>query len=288
MSSMSNLKMIRGGWWVMVIALCASVQGADPTALSDQKAKVSYGIGMNLGMQWRQQEVPIDPDILMQGMRDAMDGKETLMTEEEMRNTLMTFQNQHRAQQMEKRRVQGEKNLADGEKFLADNKGKPGVVTLPSGLQYKVIREGEGDSPAAHDQVSVNYRGTLIDGTEFDSSYKRGEPATFNVNGVIKGWTEALQLMKPGAKWELYIPAGLAYAERGSGAQIGPNSALIFEVELLSVKKQVLPPAPEPVTSDIIKVPSKEEMEKGAKIEVIKKEDLDKLLKEQQKTPEPK
>jgi FKBP-type peptidyl-prolyl cis-trans isomerase FklB len=286
---MNNLKWMRNGGWLIVLGLCASgLQAADNVDLTDQKAKVSYGIGMNLGMQWRQQEVPIDPDLLLQGMKDAMEGKTTLMTEEEMRNTLTAFQNQHRAQQMEKRKLQGEKNLADGEKFLAENKTKPGVVTLPSGLQYKVIAEGAGESPAAHDQVTVNYRGRLIDGTEFDSSYKRGEPATFGVSGVIKGWTEALQLMKPGAKWELYIPSALAYMERGSGAQIGPNSTLIFDVELVSVKKQEPPPAPEPVTSDIIKVPSKEEMEKGAKIEVIKKEDLDKLMKEQQKAPAPK
>jgi len=286
---MNNLKWMRSGGWLVVVGLCASgLEAADNVDLTDQKAKVSYGIGMNLGMQWRQQEVPIDPDVLMKGMKDAMEGNATLMTEEEMRNTLTAFQNQHRAQQMEKRKLQGEKNLTDGEKFLAENKTKPGVVTLPSGLQYKVIAEGAGDSPAAHDQVTVNYRGKLIDGTEFDSSYKRGEPATFGVSGVIKGWTEALQLMKPGAKWELYIPSALAYMERGSGAQIGPNSTLIFDVELVSVKKQEPPPAPEPVTSDIIKVPSKEEMEKGAKIEVIKKEDLDKLMKEQQKTPAPK
>ena len=269
--------------------LCAGwAQAAEPAELPDQKAKVSYGIGMNLGMQWRQQEVPIDPDLLLRGMKDAMEGKTTLMTEEEMRNTLTTYQNQHRAQQMEKRKLQGEQNRTQGESYLAENKTKPGVVTLPSGLQYKIIKDGQGESPSASDQVSVNYRGTLIDGTEFDSSYKRGEPATFGVGGVIKGWTEALQLMKPGSKWELYIPSALAYGERGSGAQIGPNSALIFEVELISVKKQEPPPMPEPVTSDIIKVPSKEEMDKGAKIEVIKKEDLDKLLKEQQKTPQTK
>lgn len=286
---MNNLTWMRNGGWLVVVGLCASgLEAADNVDLTDQKAKVSYGIGMNLGMQWRQQEVPIDPDLLLKGMKDAMEGNATLMTEEEMRNTLTAFQNQHRAQQMEKRKMQGEKNLADGEKFLAENKTKPGVVTLPSGLQYKVIAEGAGDSPAASDQVTVNYRGKLIDGTEFDSSFKRGEPATFGVSGVIKGWTEALQLMKPGAKWELYIPSALAYMERGSGAQIGPNSALIFDVELVSVKKQEPPPTPEPVTSDIIKVPSKEEMEKGAKIEVIKKEDLDKLMKEQQKAPAPK
>lgn len=284
-----NNFMLKQGCRLLVVVLCAGwAQAADSVDLTDQKSKVSYGIGMNLGMQWRQQEVPIDPDLLMQGMRDAMEGKEMLMTEQEMRNTLMTFQNEHRARQTEKRRLQGEENLAAGEEYLSENKGKPGVVTLPSGLQYKVIKEGEGEPPAAHDQVSVNYRGTLIDGTEFDSSYNRGEPATFGVSGVIKGWTEALQLMKPGAKWELYIPSALAYAERGSGAQIGPNSTLIFDVELISVNKQQPPPAPEPVTSDIIKVPSKEEMEKGAKIEVIKKEDLDKLLKEQQKAPAPK
>jgi FKBP-type peptidyl-prolyl cis-trans isomerase FklB len=286
---MNNFK-LKQGCRLLIVVLCAGgwAQAADSVDLTDQKSKVSYGIGMNLGMQWRQQEVPIDPDLLMQGMRDAMEGKEMLMTEQEMRNTLMTFQNEHRARQTEKRRLQGEENLAAGEKYLSENKEKPGVVTLPSGLQYKVIKEGEGRPPAAHDQVSVNYRGTLIDGTEFDSSYNRGEPATFGVSGVIKGWTEALQLMKPGAKWELYIPSALAYGERGSGAQIGPNATLIFDVELISVNKQQPPPAAEPVTSDIIKVPSKEEMEKGAKIEVIKKEDLDKLLKEQQKAPAPK
>jgi FKBP-type peptidyl-prolyl cis-trans isomerase FklB len=287
---MNDFKILRSVCFsVMALVVCAGlVRAAESVDLQDQKAKVSYGIGMNLGMQWRQQEVPIDPDLLMKGMKDAMEGGETLMTEEEMRNTLTAFQNQHRAQQMEKRRLQGEQNLAEGEKYLSENKSKPGVVTLPSGLQYKIITEGQGESPAAHDQVSVHYRGTLIDGTEFDSSYKKGEPATFGVGGVIKGWTEALQLMKPGAKWELYIPPALAYAERGSGAKIGPNSTLIFEVELISVNKQQPPPPPEPVTSDIIKVPSKEEMEKGAKIEVIKKEDLDKLLKEQQKPAPPK
>lgn len=287
---MNNLKQIRScGVLLTATLLCAGwSQAAEPAELADQKAKVSYGIGMNLGMQWRQQEVPIDPDLLMRGMKDAMEGKATLMTEEEMRNTLTSYQNQHRAQQMEKRKLQGEQNRAQGESYLAENKSKPGVVTLPSGLQYKIIKDGQGDSPSAHDQVTVNYRGTLIDGTEFDSSYKRGEPATFGVGGVIKGWTEALQLMKPGSKWELYIPSTLAYGERGSGAQIGPNSTLIFDVELISVKKQEPPPMPEPVTSDIIKVPSKEEMDKGAKIEVIKKEDLDKMLKDQQKAPQTK
>jgi FKBP-type peptidyl-prolyl cis-trans isomerase FklB len=268
----------------MVCALCAGGQAAEPEELPDQMSKVSYGIGMNLGRQWRQQEVPINVDLLVKGLRDALAGQPTLMTEEEMQTTLMSYQTQHRARMEEKRKQQGQENLAAGEKFLAENKTKPGVVTLPSGLQYKILSEGQGDSPTAQDQVTVNYKGTLIDGTEFDSSYKRGTPATFGVGGVIKGWTEALQLMKPGAKWELYIPAALGYGERGSGPLIAPNSTLIFEVELISVKKQEPPPVPEPVTSDIIKVPSKEEMDKGAQIEVIKKEDLDKLLKEQKKT----
>jgi FKBP-type peptidyl-prolyl cis-trans isomerase FklB len=282
---MNDLKTLRYGvsLW-MVLALCVGGQAAESEELPDQISKVSYGIGMNLGRQWRQQEVPINVDLLMRGLKDAMEGNPTLMTDEEMQTTLMSYQTQHRARMEEKRKQQAQQNLAAGDTFLAENKTKPGVVTLPSGLQYKILSEGQGDSPKAHDQVTVNYRGTLIDGTEFDSSYKRGTPASFAVNGVIKGWTEALQLMKPGAKWELYIPSALAYGERGGGPLIGPNSTLIFEVELISIKPQEPPPAPEPVTSDIIKVPSKEEMDKGAQIEVIKKEDLDKLLKEQKKT----
>jgi FKBP-type peptidyl-prolyl cis-trans isomerase FklB len=273
---------------IWVLGLCAGlVQAAESTELKDTKSKVSYGIGMNLGTQWREQEVEIDPDLLLRAMKDAMAGKPLLMTEEEMRNILSSYQNEHRTRQMEKRRQLGEKNKAEGEKFLAENKGKPGVVSLPSGLQYKVLTAGVGESPKSNDVVSVQYRGTLIDGTEFDSSYKRGQPAEFGVTGVVKGWTEALLLMKPGAKWQLFIPSELAYGERGSGRQIGPNATLLFEVELLSFKSIATPPAPptEPVTSDIIKVPSKEEMDKGAKIEVIKKEDLERLLKEQQKQP---
>jgi FKBP-type peptidyl-prolyl cis-trans isomerase FklB len=289
---MKDLKIVRYGislWMGLILCLSGARAGepasGESTELPDQISKVSYGIGMNLGRQWRQQEVPINVDILMKGLKDAMEGRTTLMTDEEMQSTLTSYQTQHRARMEEKRKQQGQQNLADGEKFLAENKAKAGVVTLPSGLQYKIINEGQGDSPTAHDQVTVNYRGTLIDGTEFDSSFKRGTPATFGVSGVIKGWTEALLLMKPGSKWELYIPSALAYGERGSGPQIGPNSTLIFEVELISVKKQEPPPVPDPVTSDIIKVPSKEEMDKGAQIQVIKKEDLDKLLKEQKKAP---
>jgi FKBP-type peptidyl-prolyl cis-trans isomerase FklB len=186
--------------------------------------------------------------------------------------------------QREMRTQLGEKNKKTGADFLAGNKTKEGVkthaVTVTTNtyeLQYKVLTEGNGESPKTNDMVTVNYRGTLIDGTEFDSSYKRGQPATFPVNGVIRGWTEALQMMKPGAKWQLFIPSELAYGERGT-ANIGPNATLIFEVELVSSQPrqtvQAAPAPSQPVTSDIIKVPSKEELEKGAKIEVIKAADL--------------
>ena len=181
---------------------------------------------------------------------------------------------------MAKHKLAVEKAKADGEKFLADNKSKPGVVALTNGLQYKVLAEGNGDSPKASDTVTVNYRGTLIDGTEFDSSAKHGgQPATFRVGGVIPGWTQALQLMKPGAKWQMFIPSNLAYGERGT-AGIPPNSTLIFEIELLSVATPPPPAqaaAPQPITSDIIRVPSADEMKNGAKIETIKADQIAKL-----------
>jgi FKBP-type peptidyl-prolyl cis-trans isomerase FklB len=275
---------------VLAAAAALGLNAADDKVeLKNQRDKVSYGIGVNFGTSWKQQEIDVDPDLVVRGIKDALAGK-ALMNESEVRTTLSAFQQELRAKQMEKRKLLGEKNKAEGEKFLAENKGKSGVTALPSGLQYKVLADGKGESPRSNDMVTVNYRGTLIDGTEFDSSYKRGQPATFGVTGVIRGWTEALQLMKPGAKWELFIPSELAYGERGSGQQIPPNTTLIFEVELVSIQPPAKPAAaPEPVTSDIIKVPSKEELEKGAKIEIIKKEDLEKLQKEQQqKQPEKK
>jgi FKBP-type peptidyl-prolyl cis-trans isomerase FklB len=161
-----------------------------------------------------------------------------LLTEEEARAAIMHLQAQLRQKQIEAMKLAGEKNQKAGEAFLAENKKKEGVVTLPSGLQYKILKAGEGKKPTAEDTVVCNYRGTLIDGTEFDSSYKRGEPATFPVRGVIKGWTEALQLMPVGSKWQLFIPPTLAYGERGAGAQIGPDATLIFEVELISIKEK--------------------------------------------------
>ncbi len=205
--------------------------------LASVKDKVSYGIGMSIGRDFSRQELDIDPDILVQGMKDTLAGGQTLMTEEEAQATLMAFQQELAAKQEAKNNELAEKNKQDGDAFLAENAKKEGVVTLPSGLQYKVLVEGTGNTPGKDDTVTVNYAGTLIDGTEFDSSYKRGEPATFPVGGVIAGWTEALQLMKEGAKWQLVIPAALAYGERGAGPVISPNSTLVFEVELISIQK---------------------------------------------------
>jgi FKBP-type peptidyl-prolyl cis-trans isomerase len=196
-----------------------------------------------------------------------------------MRETLAEYQKSLAAKQQKMREEAAAKNKADGEAFLAGNKTKPGVVTLPDGLQYKIITDGSGATPMMNDAVTVNYRGTFIDGKEFDSSAKTGLPAQFTVGNVIHGWTEALMQMKVGSKWQLFVPSELAYGERGR-PNIPPNTVLIFEVELISTEHQS-PPAPAvsntPLTSDIIKVPSLEEMKKGAKIEVIKPEDAAKL-----------
>jgi FKBP-type peptidyl-prolyl cis-trans isomerase FklB len=221
---------------------------AKKTGLKTAKDKLSYAIGLNAGMNMKRsletQSIDVDPKIVAKGISDAFLGAKPLLAEQEMKEILTAFQKdleakrqEMMAKQQEKMKELGEKNKKEGEAFLAENKKKEGVKTTASGLQYKVITEGTGKAPAATDTVTVNYKGTLIDGTEFDSSYKRGQPATFPVSGVIKGWTEALQLMKEGSKWQLFIPAELAYGERGAGAQIGPNAVLIFEVELLSIKE---------------------------------------------------
>ncbi|MCU1340434.1 MAG: FKBP-type peptidyl-prolyl cis-trans isomerase [Bryobacterales bacterium] len=195
-------------------------------------------MGMNFGTGLRKQSIDIDPVILARGLRDAFSNGKTLLTEDEARAILTQLQADLRMKQQEAAQQVGEANKKQGLAFLEANKAKEGVVALPSGLQYKVLQEGTGPKPAATDQVVCNYRGTLLDGTEFDSSYKRGQPATFPVTGVIKGWAEALQLMPVGSKWQLFVPAELAYAERGAGGQIGPNATLIFEVELISIQKK--------------------------------------------------
>lgn len=206
-----------------------------PAPFASQKDKVSYAIGMNIASSLQRQPVDLNPDVLTEGLKDGMAGK-TKITEEEARAAIIQFQADMRAKQEAKMKEETETNKKEGDAFLAANKSKQGIVTLPSGLQYKILTEGKGPKPTAADTVVCNYRGTLIDGKEFDSSYKRGEPATFPVSGVIKGWTEALQLMPVGSKWQLFIPPDMAYGTRGAGADIGPNATLIFEVELLSIK----------------------------------------------------
>jgi len=213
------------------------------TALTTNKQKASYAIGMNWGTGLHRQGIDVDSAALIQGMKDALAGGKTLLTEDEARSALMQLQKDMQEKQQAKAAAEGEANKKEGDAFLAANKTKEGVVVLPSGLQYKILKEGSGPKPTATDSVVCNYKGTLINGTEFDSSYKRGEPATFPVTGVIKGWTEALQLMPVGSKWQLFIPPDLAYGPRGTpGGPIGPNATLTFEVELISIKDKNPPP----------------------------------------------
>jgi FKBP-type peptidyl-prolyl cis-trans isomerase FklB len=220
----------------VAVALSGAAFAADAPELKTDKEKISYSIGMDIGGNLRRGAVEVDPDLLAKGLKDSYGGGKTILTEDQARQAIADFQKALMAKQAEARKLLGEKNKAEGEKFLAENAKKEGVKTLPSGLQYKEITPGTGKSPKTADTVTTHYKGTLIDGTEFDSSYKRGEPVSFPVSGVIPGWTEALQLMKEGAKWQLFVPSNLAYGERGAGREIGPNATLIFEVELISVK----------------------------------------------------
>ncbi len=256
-----------------------AVEKAD---LEDAAVRRSYGLGANYGKLLDRQSVAIDLDVFMAGLKDGL-AKESLLSDQDIQAVLKAITDEIRAKTTQDREQAAGKNKAAGEAFLAANKGKEGIMTTDSGLQYKVIKEGTGRIPTAKDTVKVHYRGTLIDGTEFDSSYSRGRPASFGVSGVIKGWTEALQLMKEGAKYQLFIPSELAYGARGTGPKIGPNAALIFDVELLEINTPPLPKkvAPKPITSDIIKVPSAEELKKGAKIEVIKADEVDDYIKKQ-------
>jgi FKBP-type peptidyl-prolyl cis-trans isomerase FklB len=225
---------------VMAISLATPLFAEEkPPQLKDLKDKASYSFGLNIGLNMHRQNVDVNPDLFMAGLKDGLAARRPLLTEQEVRETMIAFQKEMQDKQTE----QSKKNEADGQKFLADNKSKEGVKTTASGLQYKVLKEGSGAQPKAGDSVTVNYRGTLIDGTEFDSSYKRGQPATFPVTGVIRGWTEALQLMKAGSKYQLFVPSNLAYGDRSPGAQIPPGSTLIFEVELLDVKSGQSPDA---------------------------------------------
>ncbi|OGQ48498.1 MAG: hypothetical protein A2W63_03380 [Deltaproteobacteria bacterium RIFCSPLOWO2_02_44_9] len=220
-----------------IMLIAGHADAGDKTALKNEKDKVSYSIGTQIGNNFKNQSMDVDVDLIAKGIKDALSGGKLLMTEKEIKETITALQKDMMAKQAERMKVVAEKNRKEGEAFLADNKKKEGVKTTPSGLQYKVIKDGNGPTPKMADTVTVNYRGTLINGTEFDSSYKREEPATFPVNSVIPGWTEAMQMMKVGAKWHLFVPANLAYGEQGAGPQIGPNSTLIFEVELTAINK---------------------------------------------------
>jgi FKBP-type peptidyl-prolyl cis-trans isomerase len=279
---MNSTRLIRASLLTATLAVAGTLIAQDAPKLETTKDKVSYAVGLNVGRNLKANGFEIDAATLARGLSDAMGGGATALSDEEARSILMAYQGELREKQQAKLKEGSRANREAGAAFLAENAKKEGVksheVTLPDGskhsFQYKVLKQGDGELPKDNHQVTVNYRGTLIDGSEFDSSYKRGEPATFGVTGVIKGWTEALKLMPVGSKWQLFIPADLAYGDQQRGGQIQPGSTLIFEVEVLATK------GPEPIVSDIIKVPSADEMKKGAKIETIKAEDVEKLKKE--------
>jgi FKBP-type peptidyl-prolyl cis-trans isomerase FklB len=271
---------MRIGLKVLLVAVMSTVAleraGAadEKPAFKDEKEKASYAVGIFVGNQIKRSNMDVDLNVLMGAVNDVLGGKELRLTDMQASEAIRTYQT-------EARRKVAEKNKKEGEAFFTENKTKPGVqtkaVSLPDGtsaeLQYKVITEGHGEIPKSNDTVKVNYKGTLLNGKEFDSSYKRGQPAKFVVNRVIKGWTAALEMMKVGSKWDVYIPSSLAYGDAGNPS-IEPGSTLLFEVELLDIEPPAAPaPAAQPLTSDIIKVPSAEELKKGAKIEVIKAED---------------
>jgi len=269
-------------------SLLPAVAAEDTSGLKDQKEKVSYSLGMNIGMGLKRAGYDVDLDIMKNAIKDVIAGGETKLTEQQMKEVLTAFQKELSSKRDEERKKSAEKNKQAGDAFLAENKKKPGVktqtVTLGDGttaeFQYKVINEGNGPMPKNTDTVTVNYKGTLIDGKEFDNSAKHGStPSRFQVNRVVRGWTEALQMMKTGSKWELYLPASLAYGDNGYGPTIEPGATLIFEMELVGVE------TPQPLTSDIIRVPSADELKKGAKVEVIKPEDIEKAKADAQKKP---
>jgi FKBP-type peptidyl-prolyl cis-trans isomerase FklB len=230
---------------LLSLGLAWGLPAADEPKPATPTDKVSYAIGMDIGRNLTNRQVEINPDMLAAGLRAVVKGTPAAMTEEEQKQAMADFQTQMRAKQEERMKKVQEQQKADAEKnkkvgadFLAANKSKPGVVTLPSGLQYKIATTGTGPKPTTNDTVTAHYRGTLIDGTEFDSSYKRGEPTEFAVTGVIKGWTEALLLMPVGSKWQLFIPSELAYGDRAMGPKITPGSTLLFDIELVGIKEK--------------------------------------------------
>ena len=220
-------------------ATAAPAQAGQPQSVED---RASYVIGYNLGRTLKQNDVKANTDLIVKGLNAGLAGGPGMLTDAEMQSTMQDFQKQVMARQQAKQKEVGEKNKTEGAAFLEKNKGRAGVKTTASGLQYEVLKEGTGANPKPTDTVTVNYKGTLMDGTTFDSSYDRGQPATFVLNQVIPGWTEGVQLMKPGAKYKFYIPASLGHGEQGAGGVIGPNAPLVFEVELLSVGQPAAAP----------------------------------------------
>jgi len=225
--------------FVFALVLCPAWHrvNADETkkAVTTEDEKISYSLGYNIGKNLTR-DFDVNMTSFVQGFKASQEQGKSILTQEEMKEAMTVFQNKMREKQMAKMKVAAQENKEKGEAFLAANKKKEGVVTLESGLQYRVLKSGDGPIPKASDTVECQYKGTTIDGKEFDSSYKRGKPASFQVNGVIKGWTEALQLMQVGSKWKLFIPPELAYGDRGAGRAIAPGTTLIFEVELLGIK----------------------------------------------------
>ena len=216
--------------------LAAQVNAEETSILKTHKDKVSYAIGVDLARNFQRLGVEVDPDLLVKAWRDVFSGRKLILTEEELRGTINAYQTELRQRQVQDRRLAAHDNKKEGDDFLAENKKREGVVALPNGLQYKIIKEGDGRKPSDADTVEVYYRGTLINGTEFDSSQRGGQPATFKVTGVIPGWKEALKLMSVGSRWLIFIPPELAYGARGAGRDIGPNATLIFDLELLTIK----------------------------------------------------
>uniref|UniRef100_A0A831UBI3 Peptidyl-prolyl cis-trans isomerase n=1 Tax=Geobacter metallireducens TaxID=28232 RepID=A0A831UBI3_GEOME len=221
---------------VMGLVLATKISAEEPPVLKTAKDKVNYAIGVNIVGNIKQQGVDVDLDLVTKGMKDAYSGGKLLLTDDEVRKGIDQYQTAVRQKRAQMTAKAAEDNKKEGEAFLAANGKKEGVITLPSGLQYKVIKQGDGRKPTDADTVECHYRGTLVNGKEFDSSYRTGKPAAFRVNGVIPGWSEALKLMPVGSTWQLFVPSRLAYGERGAGGTIGPNAALIFEVELLAIK----------------------------------------------------
>ncbi|MDB6025896.1 MAG: FKBP-type peptidyl-prolyl cis-trans isomerase [Verrucomicrobiales bacterium] len=262
-------------------------QPQPPPPPKPSKEDLSYAAGMMFGGSIKRANFDVDPDLIMKAMKDVLSGAAPKFDEKRMNEIFQGAMAAAQTEMAAKREKEVVENKKKGDAFLAENAKKPGVKSLPDGLQYKVIKEGTGATPKSNDVVVAHYTGRLIDGTKFDSSYDHpgGQPLEHPANQLITGWTEALQMMKVGSKWELYVPGHLAYKERGSPPKIGPNETLIFEMELLGVKPQQPPPAPPEaassakpnetvVSGEIIKVPSQEEMKKGAKIEVIKQSDI--------------